>query len=112
MGIANLNKGSVFDVNTEGYEYKSLSDLELDKEYIVRGVYILKKRGNMRQDMPNAIIDGVIVNLPAHLKEDVDAILSTPEYIKQIKDGKCAFSVYTYENSEGEHRSIKWIDIE
>ena len=99
MGISNLNKGSVFDINTEGFPFVSLSDLDLDKEYIVKGVYVLKKRGKMKQDMPNAIIDGSVVNLPSHLLDDVMA-------------DKCAFSVYTYNDENGEHRSIKWIDIE
>jgi myo-inositol-1-phosphate synthase len=62
--------------------------------------------------MPNAIIEDAIVNLPAHLLDDVNAILQTPEYIQQIKDNKCAMSVYTYTDDNGEHRSIKWIDIE
>lgn len=112
MGIANLNKGSVFDINTEGFPFKALSDLDLDKNYIVKGVYVLKKRGKMKQDMPNAIIDGAVINLPAHLLDDVNAILNTPEYIAQIKADKCAMSVYTYTDDNGEHRSIKWIDIE
>lgn len=112
MGISNLNKGSVFDINTEGFPFVSLSDLDLDKEYIVKGVYILKKRGKMKQDAPNAIIDEAVVNLPSHLLDDVKAILETPEYIEQIKADKCAFSIYTYNDENGEHRSIKWIDIE
>lgn len=112
MGISNLNKGSVFDINTEGFEFKNLADLELDTEYIIKGVYILKKRGKMRQDMPNAILEDCIVNLPSHLLEDVNTILTTPEYIAQIKADKCAISVYVYTDENGEHRSIKWIDID
>lgn len=112
MGIANLNKGSVFDINTEGFPYKSLNDLELDKEYIVKGVYVLKKRGKMRNDSPNAIISDAIVSLPAHILDDVKAILATPEYIEQVKADKCAFRVYTYTDDNGEHRSIKWIDLD
>lgn len=110
MGISNLNKGSVFDINTEGFPFKNLTELELNKEYIVKGVYVLKKRGKMKQDMPNVIIEDAIINLPAHLIDDVRAILNTSEYIQQIKDNKCAFTIYTYSDDNGEHRSIKWID--
>lgn len=110
MGIANLNKGSLFDIDTTNFEFKNLTDLELDKEYLIKGVYVLTKRGNMKQDMPNAILSDCIVNLPAHLLDDVKAIISTPEYVEQIKADKCAIKVYTYSDVKGEHRSIRWID--
>ena len=112
MGISKLNKGSVFSVNTEGFDFINLGDLELDKEYVLKGVYVLKKRGKMKQDMPNAIIEGKVVNLPAHLLDDVNIILGDAELVKDIEDGKCGFSVYTYSDDNGEHRSIRWIDFE
>ena len=110
MGISKLNKGQVFSINTEGFPFVTLADLQLDTPYDLKGVYILSKRGKMRQDMPNAVIDGKIVNLPAHLLADVQAILADSELINDIELGKCAFSVYTYTDDNGEHRSIKWID--
>lgn len=111
MGIARLNKGSVFSVNTEGFEFVSLNDLELDAEYELKGVYVLSKRGKMRGDMPNAIIDGKIVNLPTHLLDDVKIILSDESLISDIEAGKCGFTVYTYTDENGEHRSIRWIEF-
>lgn len=112
MGISNLNKGSVFDIDTTDFDFYSLNDLKLNKDYLIKGVYILTKRGKMRQDMPNVILTDCIVNLPSHLLEDVKTILNTPEYIEQIKNDKCAINVYTYQDENGEHRSIKWVDIE
>lgn len=111
MGFAAThNKGSRFSINSEGFPYKNLSDLELNTEYKVRGVYILTKRGRMRQDMPNAITDKAIINLPSHLVNDIEDILKSEEYINQIEDGKLYFSVYEYNDENGTHRSISWID--
>lgn len=113
MGFAKThNKGSKFSIDSKDFPFIALKDLELDKEYPVRAVYILSKRGKMRQDMPNLVMDDKIVNLPSHLIEDVKDILSSDEYISQIEDGKLNFKVYEYSNDEGSFRSVQWIDVE
>lgn len=114
MGFASThNKGSKFSIDSKNFPFLNLSDFELDTEYKVRGVYILTKRGKMKDDMPNLITDDAVVNLPHHLIDDVSDILSHDEYINQIEAGDLYFSVYEYVDSNGyTQRSIKWIDKE
>lgn len=113
MGFAKTHKkGSLFSVDSKDFEIKKLNDLELGKEYPVKGVYILSKRGKMRNDMPNVISDGFIVNAPYHMIDDVRDIMANDEYIDQIENGGLYFSIYEYTNDEGSFRSINWIDKE
>ena len=111
MSISRLNKGSKFTIDTTDFPFKDLSELELGKPYTLRGVYVLKKRGKMKQDMPNAIIDGTVINLPAHLLDDVKEIIADDSIVADIEAGKAGFTVYTYNDDNGEHRSVKWIDL-
>ena len=114
MGFASThNKGSKFSIDSTNFPFISLNELELDTEYPVKGVYILTKRGKMKEDMPNLITDDSIINLPHHLIDDVKDILASDEYINQIENGGLSFKVYEYEDSNKEiRRSITWIDNE
>ena len=110
MGFAKThNHGALFSINTEGFEYKKISEVELNTEYTVRGAFISK--GGKYGDSPSIIMDDCFLNIPKHLVEDIRDLMTTPEAVEQVEAGLLAFSVYEYEDSNGKvQRSIKWID--
>ena len=104
------NKGNRFDVDTTGYDYIKLSDLKTGVVYPLLGVYVNFK--SMYGPAPVAIIERHFVNLPAHLLNDVQDMLSDHEMIEAIMSGKAGFSVREYtDNKNTVRRSVKWEDI-
>ena len=110
------SKGSKFNVNTEGFEYKNLEDLyneDATAIWPIQGLYINKKSkfGNA----PVAICEGFFANLPSHLLDECVEILTSEDDINDIKAGKVGFSVYTYEKENGKkietYYSINWEDV-
>ena len=110
-------KGSVFECNTEGFEYFNLQTLfednGADARYPIQGLYINHKSDY--GDAPVAILEDKFVNLPAHLLDEVLEILKTEEDIDDIKAGKVGFTIYTYEKElkKGVKTcyGIRWVDI-
>ena len=109
-------KGSIFNCNTEGFEYMKLSQLyesEPDQEHQLMGLYINRK--SQYGDAPVAITTEFFVNLPEYMLEEVQEILRSPEDIDDIKAGKVGFKVETYEKTIGKNTKtcygIRWIDI-
>ena len=110
-------KGSVFECNTEGFEYKSLGELyeELgeDQEYPIQGLYINKK--SEYGDAPVAIGHDFFINLPGHMLDECLEILKSAEDVADIKAGKVGFKIYTYvkELKKGSRTcyGVRWIDI-
>ena len=109
------NKGSKFNVNTEGFEYRSLEELYKEDPaaiWRIQGIYINKK--SKYGDAPVAICEKFFANLPSHLLDECLGILASDEDVSDIKAGAVGFSVYTYER-EGEtdiYYSINWEDID
>ena len=115
---ARHNKGSVFDCNTEGFEYFSLKDLYKkngpDQEYQIQGLYINKK--SEYGDSPVAILDDMFVNLPQHLLDECQDMLKSSEDIEDIKAGKVGFKIEPYESDKKKGKdktcySILWVDM-
>lgn len=110
-----FNRGSKFNVNTDGFKYISLQDLQdpddLEKVFRLLGLYINRKSkfGNA----PVAIIDGCFVNLPKHLNDDVREMLNDPEIVDDIKAGRCGFSIREYDDPKYNRHcySVEWKDI-
>ena len=107
---ARYNKGNKFEIDTTGYDYIKLSDLKIGVVYPLLGVYVNFK--SMYGPAPVAIIERHFVNLPTHMLNDVQDILSDGESIAAIKDGKVGFSVREYVDGKNvTRRSIRWEDI-
>lgn len=109
-------KGSIFNCNTEGFEYKKLSELydsEPDFEHQLQGLYINRK--SPYGDAPVAITTEFFVNLPEYMLEEVQDMLRSADDIADIKAGKVGFKVETYEKQIGKQTKtcygIRWIDI-
>lgn len=118
MSIASkYNKGNLFKVNTEGYEYRSLEWLfnenGADQDYEVRGIYINHK--SQFGDAPVAICDGFFANLPSHLLDDAKDMLKDQETIDAINAGKFGFKIETYEKEVGKKMKtcygVRWVDL-
>ena len=112
------NKGSVFQCDTEGFEYKNLRDLYKDngedQVYAIQGLYINKK--SEYGDAPVAICDAFFVNLPAHMLGECQDILRDADDIAAIKAGKVGFVIEQYTKTVGKKdklcHGIKWVDVD
>lgn len=115
---ARHNKGSIFNCDTEGFEYKTLKELYdlhgADQKYVIQGLYINRK--SEYGPAPVAICDEYFVNLPQHMTEEVEEIMRTPEDVETIKAGKVAFIIETYTKTIGKKEKlchgIRWIDVD
>ena len=118
MGLmSQFNKGGVrFDVDIESFTFISLKDLykksPKGEKFVVDGLYINKK--SSFGDHPVAILakEELLVDLPAHLTEDVKAILKNEEVVEAIKKQKVGFSIeeYTQDRYKKTCYGIKWED--
>ena len=114
---ARHNKESVFDCNTEGFEYFTLKvlyeDNGADHVYPVQGFYINHKSDY--GDAPVAILEDKFANLPQHLLDEVIDTMKSEEDVADIKAGKVGFTIYPYEKElkKGTKTcySIKWVDL-
>lgn len=120
MGLMDrFNKGGVtFDIDITGFTFVDLKSLfkkspegELFK---FDGLYINRK--SSFGDHPVAILgkEELLVDLPAHLNEDVKIMLQDPEIVSAIKAGKVGFTIHEYEQKKYKRTcyGIHWEDIE
>lgn len=110
---ARHNKGSVFQCNTEGFEYFKLVELydekKPDKVFKIQGLYINRK--SKFGEAPVAILEDRFANLPVHMTEEVKDILKTEDDINDIKAGKVGFKIEPYQSEEGNTcYGIRWTD--
>ena len=109
---ARHSKGSIFQCNTDGFDYYKLVELydpkKPDKVFQIQGLYINKK--SKYGDAPVAICDICFVNLPAHMLDECLAILKSEEDIQDIKDGLVGFVIEPYESEGNTCYGIRWVD--
>lgn len=101
-----------WSVETEGWEYKKCSEVELNKPYKMNGCFISKDHGFGEGAV--IIADGFLLNAPARLIEKVTAIQRDNEAVEAIKAGKVNFIVTSF-ISEKYHRTgydIDFVDVE
>lgn len=111
------NKGSIFTVDTEGFDYKKLEDLyneDADKIHVIQGIYINHK--SEYGDAPVAICESYFANLPGYLLDECQGMLASEEDIRDIKAGLVGFVVDPYEKKVGKNMKtcygIKWVDVD
>ena len=116
MSFANRhNHGAIFEVNTEGFEFKTLQQLQdandPDRVFTLRGLYINRK--SKYGDAPVAILNDCFVNLPKHLTDEVRSILMNAEDVADINAGKVGFSIREYDDKAFKKHcySITWEDV-
>lgn len=94
----NFNKKPLFVIDTTGFEYKKLSELETGTIYPLRGIYINKK--SKFGDSPVLITDTFFVNAPAYMLDTCNEILSDEGCISEINSGGVGFHTYSYHNEK------------
>ncbi len=115
--FAELNGGGIdWGINTEGLEYKKLSEIDQSKSYVVRGVFINRNKSEkeLKEFGPSvvAILDDCLLSLPAHQEDRVQTIIDTPEMVAAVKAGKCGIGgFYTYQSHGRDCNGFKWIDL-
>lgn len=93
-----FNKKPLFDIDTTGFEYKKISELEVGTIYTLRGIYINKK--SKYGDAPVFITDTCFVNIPNHMLDTCLDILNDDENIAEINVGNIGFHTYKYTNKK------------
>ena len=119
MNFANKhNKGGVlFQIDISNFKFKSLKELfkeDSHRVFVVNGLYINTK--SKFGDHPVAIVSALelLIDLPVYMTDEVKAILSDPEDVQDIKDGKVGFHIETFiDKTYGKTcYGIKWEDVE
>lgn len=97
MNFENFNKGNKFDIDTKDFKFIKLSELENDESY--KGIYPIKGMFTMISKFGKQgifITDKALVNMPNHMTETIEQILSEPELIDKINKGIVFFEIYKY----------------
>lgn len=96
------NKGSKFDIDTTGFEYKKLKDLyDENGADAVYGLYAIFINTNDKfGDAPVFATADEYVNIPRYMLETCREILNDPEAIKNINAGNVGFKVTEYYNEK------------
>lgn len=98
--ISDYNKGSVFSADLSNHDWKKLEDIYCspsfyeDQIFPLKGLYINEKSKYGRR--PYAATDSFLVDLPMHLLETVEQIISNPEIVEQINTDHAGFKIRSY----------------
>lgn len=115
---AKFNKNGVnFGIDTKDFKFVKLKDLYNDPNnggsdviHSIHGVWVHK---SPLGESP-VVIDEFkkqLVNLPEHMTDTVRQILSDPEAVQAIKDGKVGYTIYEYEARGKKCYSIRFVDL-
>lgn len=116
--FAELNGGGIdWGINTEDFSYKKIQDLDLSKQYVVKGMFINRNKTEKELKEYGAsvvlILDDCLLSIPNHNENAVQSILDDPEKIAAVRAGKCVIgNFYTYESHGKICYGFKWIDVE
>lgn len=96
MSIADFNRkrNIKWNINTEGFEYKKCSEMPLETDIIIYGLFVTPDRGYGKGAV--AITKDCLLNLPSSTYEIVSAILENEQTIEDIKKAKCGIRISTY----------------
>lgn len=96
------NKGSKFDIDTTGFEYKKLKELYQENgEEKIYGVYAIFINTNDNfGEAPVFATSEEYVNIPRHMLETCREIINDNEAVKAINAGNIGFKVTEYFNDK------------
>lgn len=99
MGLKDHAKHGNFEtidwgVDIKGKPFKKCSEMKLDTEYKVLGIYISKDRGYGNGAV--AILEDCLLNLPTSMLEEAKEILADPEAVEELKSGKSKLKISTF----------------
>ena len=99
MSLTRYNRTGInWNIETEGFPYKKLSELEEGHVYTLRGCFVTPDNGYG----PGAvfIIDDALVNLPQRYVDLVNTIRSEKGDVQDIKDGRVGFHYEVFQNTK------------
>lgn len=97
MGIAKHNKKTLsqeWGIDTTNFEYKKSAELEMEKVYTMRGLFISKDNGYGEGLV--IILDDCFVNASQSYIEEAKDILADEEAVEQIKNGKAGVKFHKF----------------
>lgn len=111
------NRGTLYNVDTTGYEYVKPTDLlkrmSEDTVYQIAGLYVNTK--SKFGPAPVAIVPEyhILVNLPSHMTEEVFEILGNASDVEAINNGLVGiqFERYTSRKYNSECVGVNWVDL-
>ena len=113
--LSKYNKGSLFTFKLDPemvIEFVKLSELDLDREYVVRMLYINTK-GQYKDhpvaaSFPKGDEDAImLVDLPEHLTDTVREMIVDQEVAELANKCKLGFKIRTYEYESGDKKKVK-----
>lgn len=113
--FSELNKkhtGIKWEYNTEDFDFKKCSKVELDTELPIHGVFITQDNGYGEGCC--AILDDCILSLPQRYNEDVREILNDDGMVNAIKENKVSIKVTTFISKKYKKTGyeVEWIEKE
>lgn len=92
MGISKFNKAKnvTWNIDTEGFDYHKLSELEENTRYPLFGMFVTKDTGYGEGAV--LIAGNAFYNIPERYVPTVKDMMSDQETVDLINAGKCAFS--------------------
>lgn len=112
---SSFNRFGKFEYDTTDFAYKKLVDLYKefgpDCVYPVTSVHVNTK--SKFGDSPVVSTLDCHVNLPSHLLDTINSILTNSDAIDSINRGRVGFKIYEYVQSTYNRTcySIKWVNI-
>lgn len=102
------NNGVHFEIDTKGFEYLKLSDLNLKTWYPIRAVYINTK--SKFGGSPVVATDKAFINMPQHMLDTFKDMRNDSEVLDLINKGLFGFEIYEYTNKYGVARGVNFVD--
>ena len=105
MNFTQFNKNTFekieWNVNTEGFTFRKLSDFYSQGEKIIPvfGFFFTKSENYGLQ--PVAIGYDCLINLPTHKKDVISDMLKNGDCVSAIKNGECSLKLREYKSKYG-----------
>lgn len=116
MKFSMFNKVRKFNINSDNFTYESLKDLYnnngKDHVYPLTAIYINRK--TKFEPAPVFATDKFFVNIPSHMLDVCEQILSNENAIEAINNGEVGFSIYPYKNNRFNKDcfGVNFVDVE
>lgn len=105
------NSGSRFNIDTKGWPFLKLTELNLEQVYPIQGFYINAK-GDYEPHPVFILTAKALVDMPQHLTEKCREIQNDTQAVLDITAGKVGFKVREYVDKKGKtRRTIDWVDL-
>lgn len=100
MSLKKYNKTGInWGIETDGFAYVKLAELEEGKIYPLRGMFVTPDNGFGEGAV--LITDSCMVNIPQRYVQMINEIRASKEDVEEIIAGKCGFHYETFTSKYG-----------